>query len=74
MGTFDPLGRLQGLTLIMHCIKYVLNVSDEEWGPIYTIEASQQHLFLSQKGSDATVKRLRFFLSFYFFLAVTKLI
>ena len=51
----------------MHCIKYVLNVSDEEWGPIYTIEASQQHLFLSQKGSDATVKRLRFFLSFYFF-------
>ena len=29
--------------------------------------SQQQHLFLSQKGSDATVKRLRFFLSFYFF-------
>ena len=34
MGTFDPLGRLQGLTLIMHCIKYVLNVYyDIVWGP-----------------------------------------
>ena len=68
MGTFDPLGRLQGLTLIMHCIKYVLNVYyDIVWGPENANSSSYRHYFSVKREATRRLNGCVFFWASIFF-------